>query len=857
MTTNLFPPPFYRSLSTPSRLFSSETTLPKVPKVPNEKHLHHYDLQYKFIKTTFTINTNNGDGDSDEGILKNLRDMVERTDSRGENLGLYSLRARVQSPTAGLYLYCRTQRELVDIILEILKYDETEHFKQDVKDLIMVIKERDGSAGTLYAANLQVPFAKMIAVGDVLAPLALVLLLGYGTYLAELQTDGQRQILDTIISLRKCGLDKILSLPQIVVCGDQSSGKSSVLEALTEIPFPRNDNLCTRFATEITLRREAVNRLTVRVLPDDVRPMEEQEKIKGFSQSIANFGDLPVVMNAAMKIMGLLNPEGTPDKAFAKDILSIEIEGPSRPQVTLVDIPGLISTSVRGVSEADITMVAEITDRYISQPRTICLAVVQASNDVANQSILQKVRKFDPTGERSLGVVTKVDDVPVGSGREAQFLKLAKNEVVFLKLGWHVVKNRKFQERDFTIQERNVSEAQFFAGSIFGTLSKENIGIDTLRLRLSDLLFEHIQSQLPYLSGELEDALRSAKTELALLGDSRSTPVECRGYLTQLSMDCQEICRASVQGHYENQYFKLKSENESPITRLRAVVQGVNIKFAAKLNTQGHKYTNKPLPTCPRGKQQTVMSMEDTKKWAQKILTQSRGTELVGNFNPQLIAELYWEQSSPWEKLASDHVEKVCRLCEKFLTSLLTNKIPQHVRIRFWSPIVADALKERREAAFEELKKILDDNKSALINYNHYYTENLQKLREERLRAQLEPKPGQTNSTIIESAVAALCPKTTTDMEIFSCEEALDCLMSLYKVLQKVFLANVTTQMVERHIVRNLESIFSPLRIATLSDDKIKAIVAEPNHIIRQRHFLADRVRKMEEGQGIFRGVMN
>ncbi|KAI8945591.1 interferon-induced GTP-binding protein Mx [Xylaria longipes] len=637
--------------------------------------------------------------------------------------------------------------------------------------------------------------------------------------LAELQTDGQRQILDTIISLRKCGLDKILSLPQIVVCGDQSSGKSSVLEALTEIPFSRNDNLCTRFATEITLRREAVNRLTVRVLPDDVRPMEEQEKIKGFSQSIANFGDLPVVMNAAMKIMGLLNPEGTPDKAFAKDILSIEIEGPSRPQVTLVDILGLISTSVRGVSEADITM-----------PRTICLAV----------SILQKVRKFDPTGERSLGVVTKVDDVPVRSGREAQFLKLAKNEVVFLKLGWHVVKNRKFQERDFTIQERNVSEAQFFAGSIFGTLSKENIGIDTLRLRLSDLLFEHIQSQLPYLSGELEDALRSAKTELALLGDSRSTPVE-----------------ASVQGHYENQYFKLKSENESPITRLRAVVQGVNIKFAAKLNTQGHKYTNKPLPTCPRGKQQTVMSMEDTKKWAQKILTQSRGTELVGNFNPQLIAELYWEQSSPWEKLASDHVEKVCRLCEKFLTSLLTNKIPQHVRIRFWSPIVADALKERREAAFEELKKILDDNKSAPINYNHYYTENLQKLREERLRAQLEPKPGQTNSTIIESAVAALCPKTTTDMEIFSCEEALDCLMSLYKVLQKVFLANVTTQVVERHIVRNLESIFSPLKIATLSDDKIKAIVAEPNHIIRQRHFLADRVRKMEEGQGIFRGVMN
>ncbi|KAI0449149.1 P-loop containing nucleoside triphosphate hydrolase protein [Xylaria acuta] len=199
--------------------------------------------------------------------------------------------------------------------------------------------------------------------------------------LAGLQTDGQRQILDT------------------------SSGKSSVLEALTEIPFPRNEDLCTRFATEITLQREAMDRLIVKVVPDDARPVKEQEKIKAFSQ------------------------------LFAMDVLSIEIEGPSRPHVTLVDIQGLISTSVRGVSEADITM---------------------------------KIRKYDPKGERTLGIITKVDDVPVGSGKEAKLLELAKNEVVFFKLGWHVVKNRKFQERCFTIEERNASEAKFFAGSIFG-----------------------------------------------------------------------------------------------------------------------------------------------------------------------------------------------------------------------------------------------------------------------------------------------------------------------------------------------------------------------------------------------------
>lgn len=217
------------------------------------------------------------------------------------------------------------------------------------------------------------------------------------TSLEDLQTDEQRRVLDTVSQVRKCGLDSILSLPQIVVCGDQSAGKSSVLEALTEIPFPRNDNLCTRFATEISLRREPVTSLTIRVIPDGARPQGEQDAMKAFSESITDFKDLPAIMDNAMRVMGISNADGS-GSAFAKDTLSIEIQGPDRPQLTLVDIPGLIQTSTKGVSEADVATVAEITDSYIEQPRTICLAVVAATNDAANQPILQRVRKFDPHG---------------------------------------------------------------------------------------------------------------------------------------------------------------------------------------------------------------------------------------------------------------------------------------------------------------------------------------------------------------------------------------------------------------------------------------------------------------------------
>lgn len=148
--------------------------------------------------------------------------------------------------------------------------------------------------------------------------------------LEDLQTDEQRRILDTVAQVRKCGLESILSLPQLVVCGDQSAGKSSVLEALTEIPFPRQDNLCTRFATEIILRRSSVNRLTIKIIPDQLRHPAEQAAISAFEESIEDFEELPEIMGSAMRAIGMDEEDsesGSGLSAFARDVLSIEVEG--------------------------------------------------------------------------------------------------------------------------------------------------------------------------------------------------------------------------------------------------------------------------------------------------------------------------------------------------------------------------------------------------------------------------------------------------------------------------------------------------------------------------------------------------
>lgn len=633
--------------------------------------------------------------------------------------------------------------------------------------------------------------------------------------LEQLQTDEQRHVLDTVAQIRKCGLDGVLSLPQLVVCGDQSAGKSSVLEALTEIPFPRNDNLCTRFATEITLRRAILDLLIVRVIPDAMRPSSEQTTIKAFRETIANFSDLPEVMAKAMAVMGLdatVSGSSTA-RAFSRDILSIEIEGPSRPQLTLVDVPGLIQTETKGVTRQDRDMVTEITDFYIRQPRTICLAVVSATNDYANQPILTKVREVDPTGERTLGIITKPDRLDQGSGSEAAFLALARNEDIFFKLGWHVVKNRKFEEVSFSFEERNASEAFFFRSSNFKTLPSDCVGIDALRVRLSGLLFEHVKRELPSLRRDLDAAMADTALQLDTLGPSRASASECRAYLTQLSMTCLDISKAAMNGHYEGEYFQVDvDEHFSPdsptsIRRFRAVVQHLNYHFTEEVRKNGPKYfissqAVKPAPSDPPSGLSDIdppisLSKDDAIAWVARVLTRTRGKEPMGNYNPLIIGELFWELSYKWSAMAIKHVERVFHVSKIFFESLLQEKCSKDVYTRLSALKVADSLQKRCQSALHEVEMLVQDKRSFPITYNHYYTDTIQKKQGDRMRGLLQRainhstvetiNPGcnsqHSSKTVDVSAVVEqVYSSVDRDMVHYSCEHLLDCVLAMYKV---------------------------------------------------------------------------
>ena len=91
-------------------------------------------------------------------------------------------------------------------------------------------------------------------------------------------------LLEKIDGLFACNVGDYVDLPQLVVVGHQSSGKSSVLEALTGLPFPRDSGLCTRFATQIIFRRSSSSTITISIIPAKDSSDDHQLQMKAWGK---------------------------------------------------------------------------------------------------------------------------------------------------------------------------------------------------------------------------------------------------------------------------------------------------------------------------------------------------------------------------------------------------------------------------------------------------------------------------------------------------------------------------------------------------------------------------------------------
>ncbi|KAK1832585.1 P-loop containing nucleoside triphosphate hydrolase protein [Podospora conica] len=698
--------------------------------------------------------------------------------------------------------------------------------------------------------------------------------------MSKLCSADQLKLLNAIDSLRLQGINSYVSLPQIIVCGDQSSGKSSVLEGLSGVPFPVKSNLCTRFPTELVLRRSQDVGATVSIVPHSSRSESERKALSGFQKSIIDFEDLPGIIDDAKLAMGI-SPHG---KAFSQDILRIEISGPDRPHLTIVDLPGLIHTETKYQTASDVRLIKEVVQGYMKESRCIILAVVSAKNDFANQIVLKLARIADKAGSRTLGVITKPDTLKEGSGNETMYVDLARNQEIEFRLGWHVLKNMDSDAGPCSLKERDEQEAKFFNKGAWTELPRSSLGIDRLRGRLSKVLLQQIARELPSLIEEIDRKFKACDIRLLKLGMPRSEVQSQRRYLFELSHSFQTLIKSSVDGTYSGSFFGDANEPQGYQKRIRAFVQNTNESFASDLSIRGRyrKITDEPddeLDKAPvdgsdneadsstMGASNIPITRDELLEHINNLIRKTRGRELPGTFNPMIVNDLFIEQSRPWEAIAKAHIRMVWLAAQRFIDLVIgyvaDGSTAKTLQKEVFGPAMAAIFKNMECKTAELLTSLRDIHP---ITYNHYFTETVQNLRHERMKKEMSKTVQKffglpTDPSLLapshrltkvdwpfKQLVDSLANCNEPNMNEFAAQEALNCLLAYYKVALKRFIDDISVEVIEAQLVSKISDILSAVSICDMSDETISRLAGESEESRAEREQLNRQLCVLKSG---------
>lgn len=322
-----------------------------------------------------------------------------------------------------------------------------------------------------------------------------------------------RKMIEIRNILQRVGQTGALQLPSIVVIGSQSSGKSSVLEAIVGHEFlPKGANMVTRRPIELTLINTPGQTAEYGEFP-----ALNIGKITDFSRIQATLTDLNLAVSE--------------EDCVSDDPIQLNIYSPHVPDLSLIDLPGYIQVTSEGQPPELKQKIVDLCEKYIRPPNVI-LAISAADVDLANSTALRASRRVDPRGERTIGVITKMDLVEPSRG-----YAILKDKNYPLRLGYVGVVCRTPTAGYFR-KNANISSAiiknensYFSQHPEFSPESGALVGTQNLRQKLMSVLEQTMASSLQGTSDAIHQELEEATYEFKVQYNDR--PLTAETYLAE------------------------------------------------------------------------------------------------------------------------------------------------------------------------------------------------------------------------------------------------------------------------------------------------------------------------------------
>ncbi|XP_076140191.1 dynamin-1a isoform X2 [Alosa pseudoharengus] len=288
------------------------------------------------------------------------------------------------------------------------------------------------------------------------------------------------------------GQNANLDLPQIAVVGGQSAGKSSVLENFVGKDFlPRGSGIVTRRPLVLQL----IN-----------CPAEYAEFLHCKGKKFTDFVEVRQEIEAETdRVTGQ-------NKGISPVPINLRVYSPNVLNLTLVDLPGMTKVPV-GDQPSDIEQqIKEMLMQFVTKDNCLILAVSPANADLANSDALKIAKEVDPQGQRTIGVITKLDLMDEGTDAR----EILENKLLPLRRGYIGVVNRSQADIDGKkdIHAAMAAEKKFFMSHPGYRHLADRMGTPYLQKALNQQLTNHIRDTLPALRSKLQSQLLSIEKEV-------------------------------------------------------------------------------------------------------------------------------------------------------------------------------------------------------------------------------------------------------------------------------------------------------------------------------------------------------
>ncbi|KAI9277830.1 Dynamin central region-domain-containing protein [Sporodiniella umbellata] len=465
-----------------------------------------------------------------------------------------------------------------------------------------------------------------------------------------------------------------LDLPQIIVVGEQSSGKSSVLEHIVQRDFlPRGSGIVTRRPLVLQLLRasdtseyaEFLHLPSQKIFDFEQIRLEitkETDRLAGENKNISN---KPIYL-----------------KMYLKNVLPL----------TLIDLPGLTKIPIGDQPHNIGSQIKQLVLDYITKPNSIILSVTPATIDLANSDSLKLARQVDPQGKRTMGVISKLDLMDAGTNA----LDVLTGQLFPLKLGFVGVVNRSQQDilTNKPMEDAVNAEDLFFKTHPAYKSISGRCGSHYLAKQLNHVLIRHIREKLPELRTKLSSLIGQTQHELSHYGEpaiSKSSDNSAM-ILKLLTLFSNEFV-SSIDGTST----KISTKELSGGARIYHIFRTV------------FKHALDAIHPC------TNLSNEDIRT-AMRNSAGPRGSLFVPELAFELLVRpqirMLEAPSLRCVHLAYEELSKICHTCG----SKEVTRFPQfHTRL---TEVVADLLHERLEPTLAYVESLVSIECS-YINTNH------------------------------------------------------------------------------------------------------------------------------------------